>query len=155
MSAYLCLLAANTHCNEEQSFCRTDIIQFLGVAVQGVVSYQALRLSSARTYSASRTPFWSVARNVERGCIAEQGADVVAGAGPLGPFVMPPAGAGPIDMGPQMGGHRGQRGPGRGARQGRGGFGGNMGGGRGYGGRGYFDLDAPENQRSVLDYGDL
>ena len=28
-------------------------------------------------------------------------------------------------------------------------------GGRGYPGRGYFDLDAPENQRSVLDYGDL
>ena len=28
--------------------------------------------------------------------------------------------------------------------------------GRGYGGRGgYYDLDAPENQRGVLDYGDL
>lgn len=61
---------------------------------------------------------------------------------------------GPMDMGGQMGGHRGQRGP-RGARQGRGGYGGHMGGRGGYGGRGYFDLDAPENQRSVLDYGDL
>jgi hypothetical protein len=29
-----------------------------------------------------------------------------------------------------------------------------MGSGGGRGG-GYFDLDAPENQRSVLDYGDL
>ncbi len=62
-----------------------------------------------------------------------------------------------MDMPSQRGGHRG---PGRARNQhgGRGGFGGPMppmGGGRGYGGRGYFDLDAPENQRSVLDYGDL
>ena len=76
-----------------------------------------------------------------------------AGAGPMGPFL--PIANAPMDMGVQMAGHRGQRGPGRGARQGRGGYGGQMVGRGGYGGRGYFDLDAPENQRSVLDYGDL
>lgn len=69
---------------------------------------------------------------------------------------------GPAAMGPPSGG----RGPGRGGGRGppRGGL--MMRGGRGYGfgggppgggppGRGYYDLDAPENQRSVLDYGDL
>ena len=62
-----------------------------------------------------------------------------------------------MDMGPQMGQRGGPRGPGRARNQHGGrGFGGPpLGGGRGYGGRGYFDLDAPENQRSVLDYGDL
>ncbi len=86
------------------------------------------------------------------------------GAGPLGPFVqvpIPGGGPAPLDMAPQMGGgpHRGAN-RGRAPRVQRGGYGGpmppgGMGGGRGYTGRGYFDLDAPENQRSVLDYGDL
>lgn len=87
------------------------------------------------------------------------------GAGPLGPFVQVPIPAGgpeQMGMGPQMGGglqRGGSRGPARAPRGsgGRGGYGGGpmpM-GGRGYPGRGYFDLDAPENQRSVLDYGDL
>ena len=80
---------------------------------------------------------------------------VYSGAGPFGPFIQVPigGGAGPMGpgmMGPMMGGGRGGRGRGRG----RGGFGGpgpmDM-----RGGGGYYDLDAPENQRSVLDYGDL
>jgi len=42
-------------------------------------------------------------------------------------------------------------------RGGRGGFAGAGGGGGAFmgGAREYYDLDAPENQRSVLDYGDL
>ena len=53
-------------------------------------------------------------------------------------------------MRPMMGGGRG-----RGRGRGRGGFGGggHMMGMQGSGA--YYDLDAPENQRSVLDYGDL
>ena len=56
--------------------------------------------------------------------------------------------------GPPRGNHRGGRAP-RNQHGGRG-FGGPMHpmGGRGIN-RGYFDLDAPENQRGVLDYGDL
>lgn len=92
-----------------------------------------------------------------------------AGAGPLGPFVqvpIPPGGPEQMGMGPQMGagmprgGSRGPipRVPRTQSGGGRGGYGGGpmpM-GGRGYAGRGgYFDLDAPENQRGVLDYGDL
>ena len=90
-----------------------------------------------------------------------------AGAGPLGPFIqapIPPGGPEQMGMGVQMGNglpRGGSRGPARIPRAqsgGRGGFGGGpmpM-GGRGYGGRGgYYDLDAPENQRGVLDYGDL
>lgn len=87
------------------------------------------------------------------------------GAGPLGPFVqvpIPQGGPEQLGMGPQMGNgmqRGGSRGPSRVPRtqSGRGGYGGGhmpM-GGRGYAGRGYFDLDAPENQRGVLDYGDL
>ncbi|KAK9816062.1 hypothetical protein WJX74_001598 [Apatococcus lobatus] len=74
------------------------------------------------------------------------------GAGPFGPFIQVPIGGGAGHMGggpdmmhPMMGGGRG-----RGRGRGRGGFGGPM---RGAGA--YYDLDAPENQRSVLDYGDL
>ena len=76
----------------------------------------------------------------------------LAGAGPFGPFIQVPIGGGAGPMGggpdmmhPMMGGGRG-----RGRGRGRGGFGGPM---RGSGA--YYDLDAPENQRSVLDYGDL
>ena len=47
--------------------------------------------------------------------------------------------------------------PVQGARGGRGGFRGGRGGrGRGaFGGQGYYDLDAPQNNRAMLDYGDL
>ena len=94
-----------------------------------------------------------------------------AGAGPLGPFITVPIpeGGGSVAMGgPSMGPPSGGgRGPGRGGRGPP--RGGPMMRGRGYGGgppgyggpiggppqRGYYDLDAPENQRSVLDYGDL
>lgn len=87
-----------------------------------------------------------------------------AGAGPLGPFIAVPAveGGGPPMNAPMMG--RGMNTPGRGrGMMGRGpprgrGFGGPAGFGgppKGNNFRGYYDLDAPENQRSVLDYGDL
>ena len=86
---------------------------------------------------------------------------ICTGAGPLGPFVqvpIPGGGPAPLEMGAPMGGPRGvARAQGRAPRNqhgGRGGFGGPM-PARGFSGRGYFDLDAPENQRGVLDYGDL
>lgn len=64
------------------------------------------------------------------------------GAGPLGPFVLAPVGKGvpgPVPpRGPPPGRGRGRgRGPGRGR------------------GREYHDLDAPYNNRAVLDYSDL
>jgi hypothetical protein len=65
----------------------------------------------------------------------------------------------PMEM--VMGGGGGGRG-GRGRGGGRGGRGGGRGGGFGGpvvmgpgGGPNYFDLDAPKNNRAVLDYGDL
>ena len=42
-----------------------------------------------------------------------------------------------------------------GNRGGRGGFRGGRGGRGRFGGQGYYDLDAPQNNRSMLDYGDL
>lgn len=42
-----------------------------------------------------------------------------------------------------------------GSRGGRGGFRGGRGGRGRFGGQGYYDLDAPQNNRSMLDYGDL
>lgn len=91
---------------------------------------------------------------------------VYTGAGPLGPFISVPIneggrqpgfGGGPPggNMGPPPRGMRGGGGP----RGGPGGPGGGPRGGgilpMGRGSRGYYDLDAPQNQRSVLDYGDL
>ncbi len=80
------------------------------------------------------------------------------GAGPLGPFVLAPAVAPGVDgiVGPAP--PRGPP-PGRGGRGGRG-FAGGRGRGRGrgpggFGGGGYHDLDAPQNNRAVLDYSDL
>jgi len=60
------------------------------------------------------------------------------GAGPLGPFIMAP---GPAGMGPMMGPMAGMMGA--------------MGMRGGQGPGGYLDLDAPRNNRAVLDYGDL
>ncbi|KAK9804338.1 hypothetical protein WJX72_008084 [[Myrmecia] bisecta] len=91
------------------------------------------------------------------------------GAGPFGPFVavdVPPGDMGGPPMPPMVPPRgRGGRGPPQGPVRGGGR------GGRGFGGpmfmgppgakldrngvREYYDLDAPENQRSVLDYGDL
>ena len=83
-----------------------------------------------------------------------------AGAGPLGPFIAVPIeeGGRPPMNSPMMGRGKPGRGRGmmgRGPPRGRG-----FGGPGGFGGppksfKSYYDLDAPENQRSVLDYGDL
>ena len=84
----------------------------------------------------------------------------IAGAGPMGPFIsVPLAEAGAYGR-PGLGA-MGRAGPMRGM-PGRGGRGFGPGGpapappmgGRG-GGRAYYDLDNPNNNRSVLDYGDL
>jgi len=82
------------------------------------------------------------------------------GAGPMGPFITVPIADGRAAAlgGPAPGmGMRGRGGMGMRGRGGRGGFAGAGGGGGAFMGsaREYYDLDAPENQRSVLDYGDL
>mmetsp|Transcript_25907 Transcript_25907/g.65940 ORF Transcript_25907/g.65940 Transcript_25907/m.65940 type:complete len:105 (-) Transcript_25907:409-723(-) len=91
--------------------------------------------------------------------------------GPMGPMVIPPGAAFPMPMpmmpgmpmpfmpGMMLGGPGGRGRGGRGMRGGRGGrFG--MVGGPGAkldagGMREYYDLDNPQNNRAVLDYGDL
>lgn len=78
------------------------------------------------------------------------------GAGPLGPFILQPVPSGampPMEMG-QMGMDM-QRSMGAGGMGGRAGGVGHMSRGWGGGFREYYDLDAPQNNRAVLDYGDL
>lgn len=84
------------------------------------------------------------------------------GAGPLGPFVLQsvPAAGGmpPMDMGPMSGASRGfDSAPGRPPMSMSGTGEGSGGGTRPQwdGQKEYYDLDAPQNNRAVLDYGDL
>lgn len=77
------------------------------------------------------------------------------GAGPLGPFILQP-----VPSGTMPGMEMGQMGIDMQRSLGSSGMGsrGNMGRtGRSWGGgfREYYDLDAPQNNRAVLDYGDL
>ena len=79
----------------------------------------------------------------------------ITGAGPMGPFVLQPVptggGMAPMDMGP-MGG----TGRGRGMEAPVALPVGRVGSGQNWSGqREYYDLDAPQNNRAVLDYGDL
>lgn len=70
----------------------------------------------------------------------------------MGPFItVPIADGGALALGGPLGG-RPLTGHGMRGRGGRGGYGGRL---DAHGSKHYYDLDAPENQRSVLDYGDL
>lgn len=74
----------------------------------------------------------------------------------MGPFITVPIDGGGMGMsGPPGGRMLGRGGMGMRGRGARGGYGGYGGPPAAKLGREYYDLDAPENQRSVLDYGDL
>ncbi|CAD7702189.1 unnamed protein product [Ostreobium quekettii] len=77
------------------------------------------------------------------------------GAGPLGPFILQPVPTPPMDMGPmaRQDQRRGMQYSGHVPRGGS--RGGGWGGGVMMGYKDYYDLDAPQNNRAVLDYGDL